>query len=133
MPTFFPVPRKVPIVSKVSERLKASTVLKTSNILVGSANSPAISSLNRVGAIDGGRKSFKLIFGIFVTFPINSPRIVVDNIPIRIDPLTFLSIKTTVIIRPISASCETGSVKFTISGTISFAITFPPGKVAVIL
>ena len=53
IPAFLPVPKNVPIVSKVSDKENANIVINTKDILDGSLNNPAKSNLKNVGAILG--------------------------------------------------------------------------------
>ena len=119
MPLFLPVPRKVPIVSKVSVSEKANMVVKAINTLDGSANSPTKSSLNKVGAILGIAKLISEKLGTLVILN-NIPVRVVIAMPSNIALLTFKTISTIVTTSPIKATSAIGSLKFTIAGITSW-------------
>ena len=133
IPVRRPVPINVPIVSNVSDRLKAKIVIKTSGrreVSVNNDNSPSLPNaapnVTPSSSIADPNVLAARISGETCTTPIGIPTRVVAIIPIMMAPRTFLIIKIIVRITPNNANKEAGCVKLTSAGTIPpLVITVP--------
>lgn len=128
IPVLRPVPIKVPSVSKVSDKLNAKIVIKTSGRRLESAKSEDRPSKAARKVVPSSAKAVPvLLFAKSIvdrsTTPAGIPATVVAIIPIKIAPRTFLITKTAVKRRPNTVKRTLGSVKVEIPGT-----TPPPAK-----
>ena len=117
---FLPVPMNVPIESNVSERLIEKIVTITNGIFAGSEKrdpKPGLPKKLNATSLNPCTVSFpeKIVSGRTVT-PIGIPMIVVATIPIRIAPLTFITIRMMMIRSPITDSTRCGALNGCIPG-----------------
>ncbi len=126
MPLRRPVPIKVPIVSKVSERLKAKIVTRASGIFAPSEKSePRPSFVNITPKVVGRTltASPRLIVSVVFVTPIKMPIIVVTIMLISIAPLTFISIRIIMRKSPITKRMRSGLLGIAIAGTPAVKFT----------
>ena len=105
---------KVPMVSKVSEMLKAKIVMSTKGILETSAKREGRPAWVKIAPKVVGscwQASVKLMELLTVVTPIGIPITAVATIPIRIAPGTLHISRTMVRIRPITKQPESGVVQ----------------------
>ena len=111
MPLRRPVPMKVPIVSNVSDILKAKIVMSTNGIREASANRDGSPCDVKIAPnVDGNTAtaSEKLTVSVVVVTPNGMPMSVVRMIAIRMPPLTFFNVRITARTSPIKKIQSTG-------------------------
>ena len=111
MPVRRPVPMKVPMVSKVSERLNEKMVTSTSGSLETSENSDGRPSLVKMAPKVVGswlQASVKLTVSVVTVTPIGMPSNAVATMPMRMAPLTLQTSRMMVRARPIKNSQKEG-------------------------
>ena len=111
MPERRPVPMKVPIVSNVSDRLKAKIVIRTRGTLLASENKdPSPSLVNMTPKVVGSTEtaSVKLIVSPVAVSPMGMPISAVMIMLKSIAPLNFRRVSTTVNTKPIRNNHKEG-------------------------
>ena len=130
MPVRRPVPMKVPMVSKVSERLKEKMVTRTSGSLETSLNSEGRPALVKMTPkvegswLQASRKLTVSVSAVTVT-PMGMPSSVVNTMPIRMAPLTWQTCRTMVRNRPIKNSQKAGWFRVASAGTPESKLMIP--------
>ena len=120
MPLRRPVPMKVPMVSKVSDRLKEKMVMSTRGSLLMSENrEPKPALVKMTPKVEGraAQASEKLTVLEVTVTPMGMPIRVVTMMPMRMAPLTFRTWRTTISTRPMRNSQKAGWFRVDRAGT----------------
>ena len=128
MPARRPVPMKVPMVSKVSEMLKAKMVISTRGSFARSVNRDGRPSAVKIAQKVVGRAaqaSVKLTVSAVTVTPIGIPMMAVTTMPIRIAPFTLQTRSTMVRTRPIKNSQKAGWFSVAMAGTPDSKVMMP--------
>ena len=136
MPLRRPVPMKVPMVSNVSDRLKAKIVIRTRGRRAASENSAGNPCVNAAPKVVPSCVKESLMPCVKLmpersTTPMGMPRMVVATMPMRMAPFTFSTSRITVSTRPIRNRSTEGVFSVTMAGVAAEEATTVPDSASV--